>query len=335
MVIDGYATIEIEDHTWYDDIADLQAETMEVSLTPFVQTAAGQQQPLDIITYEIEIPLSPITLVSPDSLYTDVVTAMYSLKFTVRPGSTVYMNDNNISDTVDSSDGSLTYNATVQPVGDNVFNLRVRSPYCRESSLTVTLYREPQEIPLDLAADTYTSTTLHELEIQCTTLPGATVDVLSSHTDLNVTDLDSTGEFSFYAVFDVIGDNTVTITASYPGKKTTVVNYVIYYVPTASEYTVKAWPLSEAEYAELVSNITYRAEHNQVYVVMAKLAYTVSDKPQMGVFYTSTDGKSQPVLVENFTSTTWEVGTYYRIYGDAYGTYDGMPWLCGRYTYKN
>ena len=115
-----------------------------MSLTPFVQTAAGQQQPLDIITYTIDIPLSPITLVSPDSLYTDVVSAMYSLKFTVRPGSTVYMNDSNISDTVDSSDGSLTYNATVQPIGDNVFALRVRSPYCRESSLTVTLYREPQ-----------------------------------------------------------------------------------------------------------------------------------------------------------------------------------------------
>lgn len=82
-----------------------------------------------------------------------------------------------------------------------------------------------------------------------------------------------------------------------------------------------------------MGNINYRAEHNQVYVVMAKLAYIVSDKPQMGVFYTSDDGKSQPVLVENFTKTTWKVGTYYRIYGDAYGTYDSMPWLCGRYTY--
>ena len=199
----------------------------------------------------------------------------------------------------------------------------------------MTLYREPQEIPLDLAADTYTSTTLQTLEISCTTLPGATVDVLSDHTDLNITDLASTGEFSFYAVFNEIGDNTITITASYPGKKTTVVNYVIYYVPTASVYSAKAWPLSSAEYSELVGNITYRAEHNQVYVVMAPLAYIVSDKPQMGVFYTSDDGKSQPVLVENFTKTTWQVGTYYRIYADAYGTYDGMPWLCGRYTYTN
>lgn len=136
-------------------------------------------------------------------------------------------------------------------------------------------------------------------------------------------------------MFDKIGDNTITITASYPGKKTTVVNYVIYYVPTQEIYTRAAWPLDEASYSELVGNMTYRAEHNQVYVVMARLAYIVSDKPQMAVFYTSDDGKSQPVMVENFTKTTWKVGTYYRIYGDAYGTYDGMPWLCGRYTYLN
>lgn len=150
---------------------------------------------------------------------------------------------------------------------------------------------------MDLAADTYTSTTLKTLQITCTTLPGATVDVLSPHTDLNITSLASTGEFNFYAVFDKIGNNTITITASYPGKKTTVVNYVIYYVPTQEIYTRAAWPLDEASYSELVGNMNYRAEHNQVYVVMARLAYIVSDKPQMAVFYTSDDGKSQPVLV--------------------------------------
>lgn len=53
----------------------------------------------------------------------------------------------------------------------------------------------------------------------------------------------------------------------------------------------------------------------------------------MGIFYTSDDGKSQPVLVENCTKKNWEVGTYYRIYADVYGTYNSMPWLCARYVY--
>lgn len=333
IVTDGYATIELEDHTWYDNLEDFVEETIPVTLTPFVKSTTGRQQPLEPITYEIMVPESPIKLLTPDNHRQEVVTAMYTMSFQVRPGSTVYVNDRNVSDTVDELDGTFSYNATVQPIGDNVFTIRVRSEYCRESQMVVTLYREPQEIPLDLAAETYTSTTVKQLQINATTLPGATIEVSSHHSDLNITNLDTTGEFSFYAIFDKIGNNTITISASYPGKKTSVVNYVMYYIPTDHEYTRAAWPLNEAGYSELVSNITYRAEHTQVYVVMGELAYIVSEKPQMGVFYTSPDGKSQPVLVENCTTTEWKVGTYYRIYADAYGTYNSMPWLCGRYVY--
>ena len=84
----------------------------------------------------------------------EVTTAMYSVQLQVRPGSTVTVNEVDISDTV-SEDGLLIYNATVQPIGDNVFKFRVRAPYCRENALDLTLYREVQEIPLDLAVTTY------------------------------------------------------------------------------------------------------------------------------------------------------------------------------------
>ena len=43
--------------------------------------------------------------------------------------------------------------------------------------------------------------------------------------------------------------------------------------------------------------------------------------------------KGQPVLVENFSRTSWVVGQYYRLYADAYSTYNSMPWLNARYTY--
>lgn len=336
IVTDGFATVEVADHVWYDEIVDFTSETMTVTLTPFVKTSSGQQRPMDLIKYEIEVPQSTIVLNSPDALRTEVVTSMYSIQFVVRPGSTVYINDNDISDTVDSETGACTYNATVQPIGDNSFTIRVRSQYCRENQVTLVLYREPQEIPLDLAAETYTYTTLQSLQISVTTLPGATVDVLSPHSDLDITDLNSTGEFTFYANFDEIGDNVISITSSYPGKKTSRIDYTIYYIPSIDVYSRAAWPLNNtAEYSELISNITYRTEHHQVYVVMAKLDHLISTKPQIGVFYAGDDGKSQPVVIQNYsrTNTTWEVGTYYRIYGDAEGTYDGMPMLNGRYTY--
>lgn len=333
IVTGGFATVEVADHIWYEEITDYIGETMEVTLTPFVKTSGGRQKPMDPITYEISIPLSPITMNSPDGLRTEVATAMYSMSFTVRPGSTVYVNDEDVSDTVKASDGTFTYNATVQPIGDNNFVVRVRSQYCRENSMVITLYREPQEIPLDLSADTYSTTNDRTIEVRATTLPGATVEVLSPHSDLNITDIDSTGAFSFMAIFDKIGYNTIVITSSYAGKKTSTVEYQVYYVPNADEYTPKAWPLDTAGYSELLANNVVRTEKCQVYVAMGTIAEIISDKPQMAIMYTSEDGKSQPVLLENFSRTTWKVGEYYRIYGDASGTYSSMPRLNARYTY--
>ena len=63
------------------------------------------------------------------------------------------------------------------------------------------------------------------------------------------------------------------------------------------------------------------------------MQYTISEKPQMVVINTSDDGKSQPVVVENFTKIKWEVGKYYRLYADAASTYGSMPLLNARYTY--
>lgn len=333
-VVGGFATIEIADYVWYENILDITEETMSVTLLPYVKTASGRQKPMDPITYDITIPLSPIKLVTPENLRTEVTTAMYSMLFHVRPESKVTINGVDVSDTVNEN-GELTYNATVQPIGDNVYDVRVRSPYCRDNAMVVTLYREVQEIPLDLSATTYTSTNDKVILINCTTIPGAEIDILSPYTDLKITDLDTTGEFSFNAVFDRVGYNTISITASYPGKKMSKVDYTIYYVPNPDIYTRSAWPLNkDAEYSELLNNIEARAAKTQVYLGVGKIAYFVSEeKPQMAVMYCSDDGTTRPVLLENQTKTTWKVGEYYNIYCDAYGTYNGMPWLIARYTY--
>ncbi len=333
-VVGGFANIEIPDYVWYENIENITEENMTVTLLPYIKTASGRQRPMDPITYDISIPLSPITLVTPETQYSEVTTAMYSMLFHVRPDSRVTINGVDYSDTVNEN-GELTYNATVQPIGDNVYNVSVRSPYCRDNSMTVTLYREVQEIPLDLSATTYTSTNDKVILITCTTIPGAEIDILSPYTDLKITDLDTTGEFSFNAVFDHVGYNTISITASYPGKKMSKVDYTIYYVPNPDDYTTKAWPLNrDAEYNELLNNIDARAAKTQVYLGVGTIAYFVSEeKPQLAVMYCSDDGKTRPVLLENQTKTTWKVGEYYNIYCDAYGTYNGMPWLIARYTY--
>ena len=333
VVTDGFATVETPDHIWYDNLEGALDETMEVTLTPFLKSSAGRQIPMDPITYPITIPLSRIELESPDTTRTTVSTTMATIGIVVRPGSRVTVNGKDYSDTVSSTTGEMTYNATIQPIGDNVFNIVVRSQYCRDNTLTVVFYRAKQDIPLDLAVGTYGTTDRQVMKVTATTLPGAYVEVITPYTDLNISELNSTGKFSFNAVFDHIGNNTISIVASYPGKKPSQVDHVVYYLPSPDIYTVKAWPLTPEGYAELLSNINVRAQNNQVYVVKGVVQYSVSDKPQMVVINTSDDGKSQPVLVENYTKTKWEVGKYYRLYADAYSTYNGMPYLNARYTY--
>ena len=333
VVSDGFATIEVPDHFWYDNLEGSLDETMEVTLTPFLKSSSGRQTPLDPVHYTITIPLSPIELESPDSMRTTVSTTMASIRIKVRAGSHVTVNGKDYSDTVSSVSGEMVYNATIQPIGDNPFTIVVRSQYCRDNTITVVFYRARQDIPLDLAVGTYGTTDKQIMRVSATTMPGAYVEVITPYSDLNITELDTTGKFTFNAIFDKIGNNTISIIASYPGKKPSQVDHVVYYLPPADIYTVKAWPLSADGYAELLSNIAVRAEKNQVYVVKGIVQYVVSDKPQMVVINTSDDGKSQPVLVQNYTKTKWEVGKYYRLYADAYNTYNGMPWLNARYTY--
>ena len=144
-------------------------------------------------------------------------------------------------------------------------------------------------------------------------------NLMGHHFRLNTTNLNTTGEFYFYALFDHYGDNTISIVATYGDKKPSQVDYVMYYVPDPTEYTPKAWALDAAGYAELLSNITVRAERTQVYVAIGTIQYFVREKHKMAVMKRTeeADGRKR-----------------YRIYGDVYSSYNGMPWLAARYTYK-
>ncbi|MFH1513763.1 MAG: hypothetical protein ABIG45_10470, partial [Bacillota bacterium] len=221
IVMDGVATFDIMDYSWYDDNDDTLQESMNVTLSPYLITESGKQTPLEPIHYSVDIPLSYIELYDPANPYTVVSTALYTIMFYVSEGSKVYINGEDYSDLVARTTGQVSYNATVQPIGENVFDIVVRSPHCRENSMTVTLYREKQEIPLDLSSDISNVSNYDVMTIRATTIPGAVINVLSPYTDLNITSADRDGTFTFKAVFNTIGDNTIIITADYPGKAQT------------------------------------------------------------------------------------------------------------------
>ena len=334
IVTGGVATFDILDHVWYDYYEDYLQDTMTVTLTPYVITDSGKQQALEPIHYEIDIPLSPIELSTPDSPYQVVSTALYNIVFYVREGSTVTINGEDYSDLVNTEGGKVSYNATVQPIGENNFEIRVRSQYCRENTLTVTLYREKQEIPLDLASDIASTNDDGFMTVRGTTLPGAVVKVLSPYSDLDITNTAVDGSFSFVAKFDKIGVNTIIITADYPGKATTRVEHNVTYVPNVDIYSRKAWSMKDM-YTNYMDNLSTRVANQQIYICQKAIVTSIeTTKPQRAFVNVGTEESPMLVYVENGSRTTWEVGKCYDLYGDAYGMYDSKPWLIVRYTYE-
>ncbi len=333
IVTGGVATFDILDHIWYDDYEDFLQESMTVTLSPFLITETGKQEALKPITYDIDIPLSPIELATPDSPYKAVSTAMYTIVFYVSEGSKISVNGEDYSDLVNTEGGKVSYNATVQPIGDNVFNIVVRSQYCRENQLAVTLYREKQDIPLDLSSDIYSRSNDNVMTVRATTIPGAIVNVLSPYSDLDITNTDIDGTFTFKALFSIIGNNTIVITADYPGKKQTRVEYTVYYVPSIDIYSRKAWDIV-TQYNDLMDNIDLRKSQSQIYVCVGKILSIETTKPQRAFMECATKDGTANVYIENSSQTQWVEGQRYRLYADAYGMYSSKPWLVARYTYE-
>ena len=373
-VTGGYATIEVEDYTWYEalEIAVeeaedeakeaaqkqldelLKAEFITATITPYIKTNANEQKQMDVIRFDVDIPLSPLTLITPDTGYEEVSKTLYEIQFEVAANSTVIINNEDLSDLVNTDDGALSYQANVTATGNNVFTITTRAPYCRPTSATVTLYRAPQVIPLDLQADIQsryspnlvpdTSKQPNEkgeypmmedpMVVRCTTLSGMKIEILSDYRNLDLSNIDKDGTFSFEPVFTKIGTNTITIIASdpdHPETPSSIVHHDVYYVPIASIYTRKARDMCD-EYNNFLNNSEVHIAASRIYLCEGKITSILSTKPQLAIM-TLDDNPSRTVLLENLSNDTYVLGERYRVFGDAYGMYNGIPRLVGRYTY--
>lgn len=334
IVTGGYATFQVADYFWYELIENLTEPSMEIELTPYIRTSSGEQKQMDVVKYTIDIPLSPITLINPDVTRLEVSTPVYNIRFHVMQNSKVYINGEDFSSFVNTQNGLISYNASIQPIGNNLINITVRSQYYRENSIDITIFRAIQDIPLDLASTLDDESSKDRMTIHATTRAGAAITVLSPHEDLDISQLGSTGVFSFNAVFSKIGINTVEIRADFPDKNPTIVKYDIYYLPDPDIYTKKAWALDSWGYPDLLANMNTRIANTQIYTFTGPVKEIISTRPQLVILDASDgSGSERLVMLENQTKTTWVLGERYRIYADAYGIYGNIPRLIARYTY--
>ncbi|MBR3106263.1 MAG: hypothetical protein IKH30_03645 [Clostridia bacterium] len=343
-VTGGYATIEVEDYKWYEHMKNITEETVMATMSPYLRTSAGEQKQMQQITFEVEVPESTLELVSPSSANATTYRQLYEIQFRVERNSTVTINGEDFSDLVNNTDGLITFNAEVHPTGDNLFVITTRAQYCREKTETINIFRPKQDIRLDLAADIATRYSPNRVQdektgewyephmtISGSTLTWATIEVRSPYLNLDTSELGTKGVFSFEAVFDKIGYNTITIVASAPGYEPSIVEHEVYYIPIADVYTRKAWSMKD-QYTDYLNNSDRRIANTQIYQIDAVCKEILSSNPQMAVFEL-TDGSGRTVALTNYTYDNWVPGSTYRLFGDAYGVYNGAPWLNGRYSY--
>lgn len=352
VIADGKVEVTVPDYMWYDTESStyatpVETDTMDVTITPFIRySQEGDQYQLDPINFTVDVPLSPIYLLKPTTMHAEVGVSIFEVSINVQKGSTVIIDGTNVS-TLIRETGNVSKNVQVLPVGDNTISISVKSKYCRENKMEVTLYRAPQEIPLELDAtvlvewnyepitnEKYAAASEEERakmqrpSISGTTLPGASITVEFPHENLKVDP--ATGSFSFTPLFSKLGNNDVVIRASYEGKADSVITHTVYYMPNADIYTRRAWDL-DSQYTDLINYINIRK--GTIYTGTGTVERIISSTPQMAIMNIGNDTFEKLVMIENSSKTTWEVGTKYKIYGDAYGLYDNMPRLTVRYTY--
>ena len=355
VIADGKATVTIPDYMWYDTESSTfataaETDTLDVTVTPYIRySQEGDQFALEPVTFTVDVPLSPIRLLKPATVRAEVGVSIYEVSINVEPGSTVVIDGTDVSTLIRSETGNVSKNVQVLPVGENTISISVKSKYCRENKMEVTLVRERQDITLELAAtvisewnyeaiteeqynsaDAETRSAMNIPSISGKTLPGAQISVEFPHWGLEQNY--ETGEFSFHPMFTKLGDNDVIIRASYEGMTDSVITHTVYYMPNADIYTRKAWDL-DAQYSDLINYIGMRK--GTIYVGTGTIERIISTSPQMAIMNISTSASSveKKVMLENSSKTTWEEGVSYRVYGEAYGLYDTMPRLTVRYTY--
>jgi len=362
VVVGGSAQVQIPDYRWYENEDDLPDANMEVTLTPTARYASGEQEALPPIHYTIEVPLSEVNLIRPASLGAEVTTSIFDVRIQVERGSRVIIDGADVTDQIDAN-GRVSKSVPV-PVGENAIPVSVRTPRRRPNNFEFMLRRAPQAVPLEMAPDTLSETEgtsdedliedaternkalkdiwdqdkrpvkKPQMKLFAHSIPGAEIQILSPHIEgsLNLSNLNVDGSFSFIVTFPKIGDNEVLIQARHDGREA-ILTHVVYYVPPEDVYSRRAWAFERSDYVDLVNNIDRR--RGQVYVCKGIIKEIISERPQLAIMNTGLNETEQLVMLENNSKTTWQVGTYYRIYGDAFGLYETMPRLNVRYTYHD
>lgn len=326
----GVARTTIADADWFTgDVSEIEAAN--VSLSPVLIDETGARTQLPNVEFTVEVPDSPLTVISPAEDGEQIVTSLYLLELQVVSGSTVMVNGEDVTDMVDRS-GLLSQNVNVYPIGDNVYTIIVQTPQHHETRQEVHIYREAFDIELELSSSVAYTSSNDVMAITGTVEPGATITVETPYVEDSLSIDPTTGDFQFIARFTSFGDNTVRFRASMEGRDDAVISLTIEYEPTLAAYSAQAWAMDYDQLRRL-----YEQWNGQVFLCVGPVIDSFEENGSTYlVMNVGTDAEPQLVILENQSATTdISFGRSYTAYADVSGRHmynaEYYPMLVARY----
>ena len=253
----GVARMEVADSDWFGlNVADV--EYADITLSPMLISESGKKTELPPFNFKIDVPESPLSISSPATDRITVVTGIYPLVLNVVPGSTVFVNGEDVTSSLDRS-GLLSTYVGVKPIGDNVITLIVRTPKHRECRRELVIFREHYDIDLELDTTVSDVSSARTMAITGTTAPGASISVDTDYIPESLQVDATTGRFSFISKFTNYGENIVRFHASMPGKEDAVISFAVNYKPSLAEMSSRAWKMDYEQLKKLFENWHYQS----------------------------------------------------------------------------
>ena len=325
----GIARLEVADADWFTG-GTSGVEYAEITLSPMLISETGEKTQLPLLDFTIDVPASPLVVTSPASDRISVVTSVYPLELQVVAGSTVFVNGEDVTSLVDPS-GILSTNVSVQPIGDNVITIIVRTPQHQETRRELVIFRQQYDIEVELDTTVSTTSSSRTMAVTGSTEPGAMISVDTDYVEESLSIDMETGKFSFIARFSTFGENIVRFRATREGSEDAVISFTVNYLPTLAEYSARAWRM---DYDQLC--LLYEQWHGQVFLCNGEIIDIIREDDTTYLVMDVGDTEQQLVVLENVSSIqSPTLGRSYTAYADVNGRYmynaEYYPLLIARY----
>ena len=305
----GVARMEVPDSEWFtSSVQDI--EYADITLSPMLISESGKKTELPQFNFQIDVPDSPLQVTSPAEARTTVVTGVYPLTLNVVPGSTVFVNGEDVTGSVDRS-GYLSTYVSVKPIGDNVITLIVRTPRHRECRRELVIFRQHYDIEVELDTTVSTESPARTMAVTGTTEPGASIAVDTDHIPESLTVDPTTGRFSFVANFSTYGNNIIRFRATKEGKQDAEIVLNVNYKPSLAEMSGRAWAMDYEQLRILFENWRYKS-----FVCKGPIidSFTDDDGNKCLVMDVGTDTRQLVILVNQSSITSPTLGRSYQAY---------------------